>query len=204
MDDPNPEATVLTHEEIFNGVIVRLHRDTILQPSGRLAIREVIHHPGGVCAVPLLGEDGIVLVRQFRYPLKRYILELPAGKLDSDLSHDATIAQELEEETGYRAGELSYECSFYTTPGISDEIVHLYTARGLVAVPQRLDEGEHLTIEIHTLDACLEMIGRGEIRDAKTILGLLWHGARQRREDPRAIATRAGGAAPEAPRVEKR
>ena len=85
------------------------------------------------------------------------------------------MARELEEETGYRAGILTHECSFYTTPGISNELIHLYTARDLTPCTQRLEEGEHITLEAFTLADCLEKIRNGEIRDGKTILGILWY-----------------------------
>ena len=94
--DPNPDGEVLRHEELYAGVIVKLHRDVIRQRSGATAVREVVVHPGGVCALPVRSDGRILLVRQFRYPLKKYILELPAGKLDSGQSPRETIARELE------------------------------------------------------------------------------------------------------------
>src|SRR5262245_44688540 len=129
--DHNPEPEVLRHEELFDGVIVKLHRDFVRQPSGATAVREVILHPGGVCAVPVLADGRIILVRQFRYPLQKYILELPAGKLDSGESPLDTIARELEEEAGVRAARIERLCSFYTSPGISNEILHVFIARDL-------------------------------------------------------------------------
>lgn len=175
MTSYNPESSILKHEELYRGKIVELHVDTIEHPSGRTAIREVVLHPGGVVAVPVLSDGRLLLIRQFRYPLKKYILELPAGKLDTKLSPRDTIARELEEETGYRAGTLTHECSFYTSPGISNEVLHLFIARDLTPVPQRLEEGEHITIETYTLPECLQKMDYGEINDGKTLLGLLWY-----------------------------
>ena len=121
-------------------------------------------------------EDGrVVLIRQFRYPLRKYILEFPAGKLDSHLSPEETIARELEEEAGYRAQELTHECSFYTSPGISNELLHLFVARSLEPVQQRLEDGEHISVERYTLEQCLDKVVRGEIMDGKTLLGLFWY-----------------------------
>jgi len=171
----NPEDLVEKHEELYHGKIVRLYVDTIRQPSGKTAIREVVLHPGGVVAVPVLDDGRLVFVYQFRYPLKKYILEFPAGKLDSPLSARDMIARELEEEIGYRAGHLSHEFSFYTSPGISNELVHLFIARDLTQIPQRLEEGEHITVKTFTTDQCLGLIGRGEVADAKTLIGLLWY-----------------------------
>jgi len=175
MDEKNPETAVLHHEEIYRGKIVSLHVDTLRLPSGRSTIREVVLHPGGVVAVPVLDDGRLLLIRQFRYPLQQYILEFPAGKLDSNQSPLDTIKRELEEETGYRAESWSHECSFYTSPGISNEILHLYLARGLTPLGQRLEEGEHITVAIHSLDQCLLKIRSGEISDGKTVLGVLWY-----------------------------
>jgi|SoiMethySBSTD1v2_1073268.scaffolds.fasta_scaffold684601_2 ADP-ribose pyrophosphatase len=175
MVDSNPEAEVVKREELYNGKIVRLHVDTIRQASGNTSIREVVSHPGGVLAVPVLNDGRLVLVRQFRYPLQKYILEFPAGKLDSHLSPQETIALELEEEVGYHARLLTHECSFYTSPGISNELLHLFLARDLQSVPQRLEEGEHISVECYSLDDCLAQALRGEITDGKTLLGLFWY-----------------------------
>lgn len=178
MDSKKPESDILSHREVYKGKIVDLFVDTIQHPSGREAIREVIVHPGGVTAVPILEDGRIVLVRQYRYPLGKYILELPAGKLDSNQSPLETIKRELEEEIGYRAEELSYECSFCSSPGFCTEVIHLFIARSLVPVPQRLEEGEHITVEIASLEECMHKIACGEISDGKTILGILWHKAK--------------------------
>jgi ADP-ribose diphosphatase len=175
MTESNPEAEIVKHEELYSGKIVKLHVDTIRQASGSTSIREVVLHPGGVLAVPILDDGRVVLIRQFRYPLRKYILEFPAGKLDSDLSPEETIARELEEETGYRAQALTHECSFYTSPGISNELLHLFMARELEPVQQRLEEGEHISVERYTLEECLVKVVRGEIMDGKTLLGLLWY-----------------------------
>jgi len=175
MEIKNPENVVLDHKEIYNGIIARLHVDTIQLPSGNKAIREVMLHPGGVVAVPVLEDGRVLLIRQFRYPLRKYILELPAGKLDHGLSPQDTIALEIEEECGFRAAAIDYQCSFYTSPGISNEIIHFFIARGLSPVAQSLQEGEHITVEALTLDECLSKMETGEIADGKTILGILWY-----------------------------
>jgi ADP-ribose pyrophosphatase len=178
MESMEPKSIILDHRDIYRGKIVRLYVDTIQYASGRTAVREVVAHPGGVAAVPVLEDGRIILVRQFRYPLGKYILELPAGKLDSNQSPAETMHRELEEETGYRAGELSYECGFYSTPGVCDEVIHLFIARSLTPVVQRLEEGEHITVEMHTLEECLREMGTGTIADGKTILGILWYRAK--------------------------
>jgi ADP-ribose pyrophosphatase len=174
MNEKNPEAEILSHREVYSGKIVRLHVDVIRQESGESTIREVVLHPGGVAAVPVLDDGRIVLIRQFRYPLGKYIWEIPAGKLDGGQTPHDTIARELEEEIGYTVGTLMEMCSFYTSPGFCDEIIHLFIARGLVPCVRRLEAGEHITPEACTLDECLRMIACGEIMDGKSILGILW------------------------------
>ncbi len=172
--EKNPETAVLSRNELYRGKIVNLLVDTVKLPSGTTGIREVVQHPGGVTAVPVLQDSRILLIRQFRYPLQKYIFELPAGKLDSSQSPLDTMKRELEEETGFKAATWEHECSFYTSPGISDEVIHLFTARDLTQVAQRLEEGEHITPLACTLEECLDKMRRGEIEDGKTILGLLW------------------------------
>jgi ADP-ribose pyrophosphatase len=172
--EQNPETAVIQHEVIYRGKIVDLEVDTVRLSSGRNMIREVVKHPGGVVAVPILEDGRLLLIRQFRYPLQKYILEFPAGKLDSGQSPLDTVKRELEEETGSRAAVMRHEFSFYTSPGICNEIIHLFLASGLTQVTQHLEEGEHITLEIHTLAECLHMIESGEIADAKTIMGILW------------------------------
>jgi ADP-ribose pyrophosphatase len=175
MESNNPETAILKHQEIYDGKIVRLFVDTIQLESGAKAIREVVLHPGGVVAVPVLDDGRILLVRQFRYPLGKYILELPAGKLDSDQPPHETMARELTEEIGRHAESIEYQFSFYTTPGISNEIIHFFLARKLSPVTQQLQEGEHITIEAYQLSECLQKIESGEIADGKTVLGILWY-----------------------------
>ena len=171
----NPETSVLKRETIYRGIVAGLDVDTIQLPSGRTAIREVVHHPGGVAAIPVLDDGRLLLIRQFRYPLQKYILELPAGKLDMNLPPPETVAREIEEETGYRAGTIECVMSLYTSPGIIDEVLHLFVARNLEPVPHAREEGEHITVEAYSLDECLRMIASGEIADAKTIVGILWY-----------------------------
>jgi ADP-ribose pyrophosphatase len=171
----NPESEVVNHQEVYKGKIVTLHVDTIRQASGSTTIREVVLHPGGVTAIPVLEDGRILLIRQFRYAIGDFILELPAGKLDSGQTPVDTIARELEEEIGYSAGSLTHACTFYTTPGFSNESIHFFIAQHLTKTTQRLEEGEHITVEAHSLSECLRMIEDGEIRDGKTILGILWY-----------------------------
>ena len=175
---PVPEQTVTRHEVVYRGSIVDLLVDTVRLPSGSSVVREVVKHPGGVVIIPVQRDGTLLLIRQFRYPLQKFILEFPAGKLDSGQTPLDTARRELEEETGFASDIISYQFSFHTSPGFCDEIIHLFLASGLTYVSQRLEEGECIAVESYSLEQCLRMIASGEIADAKTILGLLWY-ARQ-------------------------
>jgi ADP-ribose pyrophosphatase len=174
MSEHNPETDITSHREIYRGKIVNLYVDMVRLETGAEVIREVVEHPGGVVAAPFLEDGRLLLVRQFRYPLRRNLLELPAGKIEKGQLPHETIHREVEEEVGHHARSMIYQCSFYTSPGISTEIIHFYVARDLEPVPQRLEEGEHITVEAYTLDECVEQVRSGEITDGKTILAILW------------------------------
>jgi ADP-ribose pyrophosphatase len=157
--------------KVFNLII-----EEIEYPSGNRAIREIADHPGGAVAVPILDDGSLVLVRQYRHPLKDYSLELPAGKLDPGEDPMVCAGRELEEETGYSATKLTKLTAILTTPGFCNERLHIYLAEGLKQSPdgQQLEEGERsLSVEKTPFQQAIRMIERGEIVDSKTICGIL-------------------------------
>ncbi len=162
-------------EKLYDGKVFDLRVDEIEYPSGNRGVREVAEHPGGAVIVPMLDQETCLLIRQFRYPVKGFLYELPAGKLDRDEEPERCAARELEEETGYAAGSLTRLTAIYTTPGFCTELLHIFLATGLRLLPsgQRLEEGENLTIEKVPMTRALAMIDHGDIVDAKTICGLL-------------------------------
>lgn len=171
-----PNLKILKSEQRYAGKVFNLVIDEVEYPSGNKGIREVAQHPGGAVAVPLLNDGTIVLVRQFRYPMKQYLYELPAGKLNIGEDPKQCAARELEEETGYIAGSLKKLISIYTTPGFCNEQLHIFLATELRQSPhgQRLEEGElDLTIEKIPFQQAVAMIEREEIVDSKTICGIL-------------------------------
>lgn len=161
-------------ELLLQGRFLRVQRDTVALPDGALATREYVRHPGAVMVVPLLPDGRLLMERQWRHPLQRVLLEFPAGKLDAGESTLACGQRELLEETGYRADEWAHAGWMHNAPAYSDEGIDVWFARGLHAGPPRLDEGEFIeTVALHPddLDA---LAARGELTDAKTLVGLLW------------------------------
>jgi ADP-ribose pyrophosphatase len=174
------EFRILKQETIYKGRILTLIVDTIEQATGHQTIREIVRHPGGVLAVARLDDQRILFVRQLRYPISKMMLELPAGKRDHGEPPETCVLRELEEETGYRAGKIQKLCEFYTAAAYCDELLHLYLATDLVPTQQNLEPGEEfITVEAYSLDEALALMAKGEITDAKTIIGLLWLKAHQ-------------------------
>lgn len=158
---------------IHQGKIINLRLDTAELEDGRMASREVVEHSGGVCVVAVNEQQELLLVRQFRYPMRQAILELPAGKVNPGEDHSACGLRELEEETGYTAGIYRPLGCLYPSPAYLTEVIHIYYAADLKPVGQRLDDGEFLEVERLPLQRALELILAGEIPDAKTQVGIL-------------------------------
>ena len=159
-------------EEIYRGRIIGLSVDTISE-CGHTHVREVVHHPGGAGAIPVFGDGAVGLVRQYRHPAGRALLELPAGRLEEGEPPEACAARELEEEVGVAAGRLEPLTVFFTTPGFCEERFWLFLATDLREVGLRLEDDEFIEVVRLPLDAALSMVASGEIEDARTIIGLL-------------------------------
>lgn len=170
------EEKTIKRETVFTGKIIEVAIDKVALPMGGTAKRELVFHPGGVGIVAITPEEKMLFVRQFRKPLERVILEIPAGKIDpGEGSHpEVTGARELEEETGYRPQKMNHLASMYLSPGFANEMLHLYLAEGLEKVenPRAMDEDEVLEVYELTLDEALERMKTGEICDAKTIYAI--------------------------------
>ena len=171
MDESLNEIFVST-ERIYAGKVVNLRRDIVSLPNGREASREVVEHPGAVAIVPVLPDGRILLVRQFRHPVGKVLIEIPAGKLDKGEAPDRCALRELEEETGYRAGSLECKASIFTGPGFTDEVIHIDIARDLVKTSVNPDEDEFLEVKAYELRDIRQMIRDGLICDAKTLSGM--------------------------------
>jgi ADP-ribose pyrophosphatase len=157
-------------------VLVVTERATL--PNGRQVEIDVVHHPGAAAVVPFVSEHEVLLIRQYRHATGGTILEVPAGKLDGGEPPARCAARELEEEAGCRAGRLVELGWIWTTPGFTDERIHLFAAFDLEAVASRPEDDEWIEPVRMTLDHALELVWRGELNDAKSALALL-HAARR-------------------------
>lgn len=161
-------------ENIFDGTLLHVRRDTVCLPNGKQAVREWIHHPGAAAVLPVLPNGNVILVRQFRYPIGQVTLEVPAGKLDAVGEDPLHCAQrELSEETGYTAERYEKLTTIATTVGFSNEYIHLYLARDLTVGAQHTDADEFVNVVSMPFSDALAMVGSGEIIDAKTMISLM-------------------------------
>jgi ADP-ribose pyrophosphatase len=164
---------------VYTGRVISLDVDTVRFPDGSVAELEMVRHPGASAIVPFLsdpsGDDPqVLLIRQYRYAAEGYLYEIPAGRLDKGESPEQCATRELKEETGCTADQIQYLSTVYTTPGFTDEKIHLFLAKGLSSGETSHEADEFLELEPMLLSRALEMIESGAIQDAKSALGLLF------------------------------
>jgi ADP-ribose pyrophosphatase len=172
--DRDLEEVSLHSEQVFDGHFLRVWRDTVRLPDGAQAQREYIRHSGAVMVVPLLDDGRVLMERQWRTPMRRVMVEFPAGKLDSGESWQACAQRELREETGYRAREWAYIGTINNAISYSDEVIHLAFARGLEAGAQQLDTHEFLELIEVDGDELMDWVRSGRVTDVKTVIGSFW------------------------------
>jgi ADP-ribose pyrophosphatase len=171
--------TLVSTERLYSGRILNLDRDTVRFPDGSTGQLEMLRHPGASAVVPFLDDPGtddprVLLLRQFRHAADGYIWEIPAGRLDAGESPEACARRELQEETGMRAKQLDRLTTIYTTPGFTDEQIHLFLARDMEEGDHRREADEFMELHVRRWSEATEMIRRGEIRDGKTLVALLF------------------------------
>ncbi len=177
------DGEVVRKERVFEGKLVKVDREVVRLPGGKEATLETIRHPGAAAVLPILADDTVLLIRQFRHAAGGYILEVPAGKLDHGEPPETCARREIEEEVGQRAGRLVPLGAVLTTPGFTDEVIWLYEAHDLQQGRQALEEDEVLEVVRVPFDEAVRMTVSGEIRDAKSICAILL--AHARRTAPR-------------------
>ncbi|WP_077326814.1 NUDIX hydrolase [Virgibacillus siamensis] len=169
------EKTIHT-EQIYDGKVVKLQVDDVTLPDGKTAKRELIKHPGAVAIIPITKDRKIVFVEQYRKPLEKSLVELPAGKLEPGEKPEITAVRELEEETGYTTGSLQFIASFYTSPGFADELMYLYMTEELEPLKNAVsgDDDEFVELLELTLDEAKQYVREQRIHDAKTNYAILY------------------------------
>lgn len=176
MDRPEEPLRPISRRVLHRGAKFDFEQITFAGSDGRPLTREVVRHPGAVVVVPVLEEGGrrsVVFVRNERLAAGKWLLELPAGTMEPPEAPGACAARELIEETGYKAATLTPLARFYTTPGMTDELMHAFVATRLRHVGQKLELDERLRVEVIGAERAVEMAARGELEDAKTMLSLM-------------------------------
>ena len=164
----------LSQNTVFAGRIINVRQDQVLLENGRQALRDVVEHPGGVCVLPLTDQGEVILVKQFRYPYREVLFEIPAGKLDKSGEDPLACGKrELEEEAGMLADTYISLGKMYPSPGYCAEIIHMYLAKDLRLSRQHLDEDEFLEVYRYPFEEVYRMVLEGEITDAKTQIAVL-------------------------------
>ena len=173
-DEESLVENFISEEEIFDGVIMHVYRDTVKLPNGNTATREYMKHVGAVCVVPIDDDGNVIIERQFRYPIRQVITEIPAGKLNNKEEDRLDAAKrELEEETGIKADKWINLGDFYPAAAYSDERLSIYMATSLHYGKRHLDDDEFLNIEKVPLESLVQDVMQGKITDAKTQVAIL-------------------------------
>lgn len=174
-NDPHLMECTIQSELVFDGALLKVSRDEVRLPNGHSSVREYISHPGAVVILAFLDSGKLLFERQYRYPLRRVFLELPAGKIDPGEETLATAQRELLEETGYVAEQWEYLGTMHPCIGYSDERIEIFEARGLyLAGEKQLDHNEFLEVVELSQEEAKRAVWEGRITDAKTITALYW------------------------------
>jgi ADP-ribose pyrophosphatase len=173
-DEPDFTETTVDSRKVFDGGLLHVRVDKVRLPNGHFSTREYIEHQGAATVLAFVDERTVLLERQYRYPLRRHFIELPAGKIDPGEEPLQTAQRELKEECGYEAAQWRHLTTLHPCIGYADERIELYLARDLKHVGAKLDEDEFLEVFAITVEEALEWVRQGRITEPKAITGLLW------------------------------
>lgn len=163
----------ISSKNVFDGVLLHVYKDDIELPNGNNAVREYIKHQGAVCVVPVTDEMEVIAVKQYRYPIGRVTIEIPAGKLDAGEEPLTAAKRELSEETGVECADIEYIGGLYPSVAYTDEIIHMYVAKNLVFGEAHTDDDEFLNVVKIPLKDFVDMVMDGKIQDSKTMAAIL-------------------------------
>ncbi len=169
------KAKILNSKIVFHGKVFGVRRDEVEEPGGVHATREVITHPGSVVVLPIFDEGRILMIRQYRHATRQYLWELVAGRIDHGETVKHAAARELREETGYSAAKYHEFLNFYPTPGFLEERMHLLLAKGLKSGKAEPEADEKIISHAYSVNELKIMIQRGELKDGKSIAGILYY-----------------------------
>lgn len=169
----NYEEKTLSIQQIYDGNIIKVEKQTVSLPDGKEATRDIVLHPGASAVIPLNEKGELYMVTQYRKPIEKVSLEIPAGKLDKGEDPAVCARRELKEETGLEAGKMQHLVSIHSTPGFSNEVLHLYLAADLAEGDACADEDEFISSERIPVGKLVDMVLNHEITDAKTVIGVL-------------------------------
>ncbi|GFN35428.1 NUDIX hydrolase [Tepidimicrobium xylanilyticum] len=170
----NYEEKTMKSERVYEGKIVNLRVDTVELPGKKYSKREIVEHPGAVGIIPIKEDGSLILVKQYRKPVEKMLLEIPAGKIEINEEPKETAIRELIEETGFKANKMEYILEFYTSPGFTNEKVYLFLATDLEFVKQDPDENEYIQVKEIPIHKLIDMVNKGEITDSKTIISIFF------------------------------
>lgn len=170
----NLEEITLEEKIVYRGEYLEIYNVKVKLPSGEIVYRDIIKHPGATAIIPFIDKENVVLVKQFRKAINKVQLEIPAGKMEKGEDPLECAKRELEEETGYKAGKMTYLGNIATAPGFCDEIIHIFKADDLTLGNKGGDDDEFIELEIISLDEMKNRIKSGEIIDTKTISSLAY------------------------------
>ena len=168
------KESAVSSKQVYEGSFLDVRKDIVNLPDGNTSTREWINHPGAACIIPVLSDGRLALIKQYRYPVKSIMIELPAGKLDPGEDPEECAVRELEEEIGYSAGKLTFVSKIHPAIGFANEEMWIFLAENLIKSQKNTDHDEFVELIPMSIKDSVKMVWNGTITDVKTIIGILW------------------------------
>ena len=171
---PELKESRISSSQVYEGSFLDVRKDIVELPDGNRSTREWIKHPGAACIIPVMSDGKLALIKQYRYPVQSIMIELPAGKRDTEESPEACAIRELEEEIGYSAGKLTFVTKIHPAIGFANEQMWIFLAEQLIQSQKNTDHDEFVELMPTSINQAVELVWNGAITDVKTIIGILW------------------------------